>query len=73
MERFQITLAAARVNAGFTQDEAAKRLGVNTGTLRNYEKGTAFPDVPMIKKIEDLYQVSYDNLVFLRPDITVKP
>lgn len=65
LEHIQITLVAARVNAGLTQEEAAKRLGLNVGTLRNYEKGTSFPDVPMIKKIEELYGVSYNDLIFV--------
>ena len=65
MENVQITLVAARVNAGLTQEEAAKRLGINTGTLRNYEKGIYFPDVPMIQKIEELYGVPYNNIIFV--------
>lgn len=65
LEHIQITLVAARVNAGLTQEEAAKMLGINVGTLRNYEKGTSFPDVPMIKKIEELYGVSYNDLIFV--------
>lgn len=65
LETIQITLTAARVNAGLTQKEAAERLGLNVGTLRNYEKGVSFPDVPMIQKIEELYGVSYNDLIFV--------
>ena len=35
----KITLEAARVNAHFTQREAAKALGISVATLQNYESG----------------------------------
>lgn len=60
----QITLKAARVNAGLTQAEAAKRLFISEYTLANYEKGKSFPDVKLIKAIEVLYGVNYDQLIF---------
>jgi len=60
-----ITLKAARVNAGYTQEEAAKLLGVSEPTLVNYEKGRRFPDVRVIKRIEELYGVEYRDLIFL--------
>lgn len=62
-----ITLKAARVNANFTQIEAAKKLGISVDTLRMYEAGKTFPDVPTIQKIEGLYNVTYDNINFLLP------
>lgn len=61
----KITLKAARVNAGIRQHEAAEQLGISAETLRRYEKAIAFPDVPLIKKIERLYNVSYNDLIFL--------
>lgn len=64
MERRQITLKAARINAGLSQDEAAKALGITQQTISSYEKGESYPRVPMIKKIEDLYGVSYNDLIF---------
>ena len=39
----KISLAAARVNAGFLQDVAAAKLHVTTETLRNWEKGNTVP------------------------------
>lgn len=61
----KITLKAARINAGYTQKEAAERLGVGNVTLCNWEKGVSFPNAPQIQKICELYNVSYDNLIFL--------
>jgi transcriptional regulator with XRE-family HTH domain len=63
-----ITLRAARVNKGFTQEKAAEKLGLSRDTLRHYEKGDTFPDVPTIVKIEELYGVTYNDLIFLPND-----
>lgn len=63
-----ITLKAARINVGLTQDEAAKRLGVSDRTLMLWEAGKTFPNVPAIEKIQDLYGVSYADLIFLPKD-----
>lgn len=60
-----ITLKAARTNKGLSQEEAAKLIGVSESTLINYEKGRRFPDVPIIKKIEDVYGVEYREINFL--------
>ena len=65
-----ITLKAARVNVGMNQNEAAKGLGITPDTLRRWEKGLSFPTVVQIKKIEELYNVSYSDIIFL-PDTSV--
>jgi transcriptional regulator with XRE-family HTH domain len=67
----QITLKAARVNAGLTQIQAAKLLGISNKTLCNWEKGYAFPTIQYIDPICELYGVSYDMLTF-RPSIRLK-
>lgn len=43
----QITLKAARVNAGLSQAEAAKKIGVNTQTVARWECGKN--DIPISK------------------------
>lgn len=60
-----ITLKAARVNKNLNQREAANLIGVSIATLQNYEAGKNFPDVPILKKIEKIYQVSYADIIFL--------
>lgn len=62
-----ITLKAARVNKNYTQKEAAEKLGVSESTLLNYEKGKTFPSQPVIEKMEKLYELSYNDIIFL-PD-----
>lgn len=60
----QITLKAARVNAGLTQAAVAKALDISIGTLKNWESGKTFPKQPQIEALCELYSVSYDNLFF---------
>ena len=62
------TLKNAREMAHLTQTEAAKALEINEDTLRNYEKGRSFPDIPMLRKIENLYGVTYNQIIFLPLD-----
>ena len=66
----KITLRAARVNKGLRQNEAAKKIGVTRDTLRNWETGKSFPDAVKIKKIEDVYGVGYNDIIFLPKDYT---
>ena len=61
----KMSLAAARVNAGYSQKDAAKELGISNGTLSNWEKGISFPDAQQIDAIVKLYGVPYDYIDFL--------
>lgn len=61
----KISLAAARVNAGLTQKEAAAVLDVGNKTLSSWENGNSFPDAMQIEKICEIYGLSYDNINFL--------
>lgn len=61
----QMTLEAARVNAGLTQKQAAEHLGISNKTLGSWENYQSFPGVDMIPKICDLYGVTYDHIKFL--------
>lgn len=60
----KLTLEAARVNAGYSQKEAAEKLGVSNATLCNWENGKSFPSVKYVKKICELYGVSYEDIIF---------
>ena len=60
-----ITLKSARVTQGLTQVKAAKLIGITPDTLSNYERGKSYPDVPIIQKMEQVYGVSYSELIFL--------
>lgn len=60
----KITLKAARVNAGLTQEQAAKKLGVSRSTLQNWETGKSFPKQPNICAMCEIYDVPFDALFF---------
>ena len=60
-----ITLKAARVNKNIKQEDAAKLMGISLSTLQNYEAGKTFPNVPVIKRIEKLYDVEYKDIIFI--------
>lgn len=61
----KITLKAARVNAGYSQKEAAEILNISNKTLCSWENGKTFPDQPMIEKLCVLYGVTYDMIDFV--------
>lgn len=60
-----LTLKAARVNKHLTQRAVAQILGVSVDTVGNWERGKTYPDALFLKKLEDLYGVSYDQIIFL--------
>lgn len=68
----QYSLRAVRVNKGYTQESAAKGIGVSVETLANYEKGITFPDIPILKRIEEFYKINYNDIDFFCNGITVK-
>lgn len=67
-ETMRMTLKTARELNHLTQAEAAKRIGINADTLGNYERGKTYPDIPILRKIENVYGVSYSRLIFLPLD-----
>ena len=60
-----LTLEAARVNVKMTQEEAGKAIGVSANVISNWERGRTYPDAMQIKKIEKVYGVGYNNIIFL--------
>lgn len=67
-ENMKVSLKTAREIRGLKQSEAAKMIGVSPDTLGNYERGKSYPDIPVLRKIEEVYGVSYDRLIFLPLD-----
>ena len=64
----RFTLKTAREMKRYTQEEAAKLNGVSVDTLGNYEHGKSYPDIPVLRKIEEIYGVPYEQLIFLPLD-----
>lgn len=64
----KMTLKAARINKGFTQQEAANKIGIGVDTLSNYERGKTYPDIITLKKIEIVYDIEYKDIIFFNPN-----
>lgn len=61
---FQVSLAAARVNARKSQKDAAAAVGKSVSTVKSWESGRTAPDAVSFCKLCDLYKVPVD-LIFL--------
>lgn len=63
MKSFQISLAAARVNAGLTQDVVARRVGVSKRTVINWEKGYVKPNAATLNMLSGIYGIPVDGFL----------
>lgn len=59
----QITLTAARVNAGLTLDEVALKLHKSKGTIIAWEKGKTSMDVYNFKELCNLYNIPMECII----------
>lgn len=62
-----LKIREARKNAGLTQDQLAKTLGINRATLSRYESGEIDPPISQIQKISQALNVSINDLLGLKP------
>lgn len=53
----------ARKRKGITQDELAKKLGINRATLSRYETGAIDPPMSQVEKILDVLELSPANFI----------
>lgn len=60
----KLTLQALRATKKMSQAAAAKSVGISEFTWLNYEKGRTYPSVPVIKKIEKVFNVKFDDIIF---------
>lgn len=61
-EKIQISLAAARVNAGLTQEDVAKEFKVSKQTVVNWEKGKVAPSFLVMRALSEYYKIPIDNI-----------
>lgn len=64
----RFTLKSIRELRGLKQSEAAELIGISVDTLGNYERGKSYPDIPILRKIEEVYKIEYKQLIFLPLD-----
>ncbi len=53
----QISIKAARVNAGLTQKQAAEKLGISDQTLSHYEKNSGLVKQATLEKMYSIYKI----------------
>lgn len=62
----EITLKAARINAGLTQKELAKELGVSNTTVNSWENGDTEPTLTQLREISRLSGIPMDFICVRR-------
>ena len=75
MSKLSLTLTNLREERGWSKTYVAKKLGLsNMQTYANYEYGSREPDLELLKKISDLYDVTTDYLLgkTSTPEFTAK-
>lgn len=60
----KISLKAARITAGMTQNEVAELLGVHVQTYRKLEENPNLATIEQAKKLSDRLNVPYDDIFF---------
>lgn len=61
----RVTLRAARVNAGYSQAQAAQKLNIGLKTIQNWESGASSPRADKLPEICGLYGCAMDDIIFL--------
>ena len=59
-----------RKEAGLTQEEMAKRLGVTTPAVNKWENGNSYPDIELLAPLARLLHISLDTLLSFKEDLT---
>lgn len=64
MRDIKISLAAARVNAGMTQEEVAKEMQVSKNKIVDWEKGKREPTISQGRRLSELFGIPLSNIFF---------
>ena len=62
VDNLQITLKAARVNAGLTQAQVEAQTGYARSTLTSWESGKTFPKADALENLCRLYGIPIGNI-----------
>lgn len=62
-EKLQITLTAARVNAGFSLEDVAKKIQKSKSTIINWEKGRTSMKISEFEELCNLYRIAKDYII----------
>lgn len=61
-KKLKITLEAARVNAGFTQEQVAEKMGLNRSTIISWEKGRKVLKIWELDALCRIYGLTRDDI-----------
>lgn len=59
-----------RTEKGMTQDQLAEKLNVTRQAVSNWETGKTQPDIEMLTKISEYFDVSVEHLIYGRAPVT---
>lgn len=59
-----ISIKAARVNAGYTQQEVADEVGKTKNTIASYESYTTTPDILTAQAMATMFKMSLDDIIW---------
>lgn len=60
----RVTLKAARINKGLTQEDVAKAVKVTKKTVGSWEMGKTMPKIDKIELLCSLFGCSYDDIAW---------
>ena len=56
------TISALRAERGMTQEKLAELVGVSTAAVSKWECGNSYPDITLLTKLAEIFDVSMDYL-----------
>lgn len=66
---FRLKLRTCRVEAGLSQEELAKEIGVSTPTVWNWENGKGEPTLSQCRMLSDLSGIPIDYMDVSNPKL----
>lgn len=63
----EMNIRTLREQHGMTQEDLARKLGVKYPAVSKWERGMAYPSMNTVIKIAELFQVSMDVVLGLKP------
>jgi transcriptional regulator with XRE-family HTH domain len=67
MKAVKLMLAELRKEKGITQSELADYLGVSFQSISKWETGKSMPDITLLPKLAEYFQISVDEILGLKP------
>lgn len=67
MKTVELMVAELRKAKGVTQSELADYLGVSFQSVSKWENGTSMPDIALLPKLSEYFDVSVDEILGLKP------